>query len=82
MPQKEKLAAEEKVKIVKKCIRGGISFSEASHRAGVSFETVRTWVRQYEAEGSSAFNQSRIRRYTTEIKEQAVLDYLSCKGSL
>ena len=81
MPQKAKMRADEKVKIVRRYLDGKVSNKEAARIAGVDHETMRTWVEQYKAEGIMAFLQGRNRSYSSELKEQAVKDYLSGKGS-
>ncbi len=48
-----------KVRLVKQCIGGKVSYTEAARIVGVDFETVKTWVRQYKTEGVSAFLQGR-----------------------
>ena len=81
MPQKAKMRADEKVKIVRRYLDGKVSNKEAARIAGVDHETMRTWVEQYKAEGLMAFLQGRNRSYSSGLKEQAVRDYLSGKGS-
>lgn len=83
MSQKSKLNPEEKVKIIHKYMKGGVSLSSAAAEAGVDRETLRWWVVQYEAEGVAAFLPNRRNHtYSSALKEQAVQDYLSRKGSL
>ena len=82
MPNKEKLSAEEKVRLVRQCMAGELGVCEASREAGVHFETVRLWIAQYEADGLKSFlQQKRNRIYQPELKLAAVQDYLSGKGS-
>ena len=81
MPQKAKMRADEKVKIVRRYLEGQVSNKEAARIAGVDHETMRTWVEQYQAEGIMAFLQGGNRNYSSGLKEQAVRDYLSGKGS-
>ena len=83
MPQEQKLNAEEKVKLVRQCISGEISIREAARKSGVVVTSVRRWIIAYESEGVTAFlphDQNRV--YSPEIKEKAVCEYLSGKGSL
>lgn len=82
MQGKGKRTAEEKVKIVKKYLRGEAGIRRAAAEAGVDRETLRGWVMQYEAEGGAAFLPGRRNHtYSREIKLQAVQEYLSGKGS-
>ena len=83
MPHKQKATMEEKVYLARTCIEGKMSQSEASRKAGVSPTTIRSWINQYEAEGSSAFlPHERNRVYSPELKRKAVKDYLKGDSSL
>ena len=76
MPQKEKITAEEKVRIVEDYLSSRISISEAARTAGVSRETVKTWINIYENEGIEGFIHHGQKEYSTETKIAAVLEYL------
>lgn len=83
MSERKKLKPEEKVKIAIKYLAGEVSISSAAAEAGVDYETLRGWVMQYEAEGAAAFLPGRRNHtYSPEVKQQAVQEYLSGKGSL
>ena len=82
MPQKGKLTVEEKVRIVRKCIKGKIGCNEGAREAGVDYATLKTWVRLYETEGTAAFLPEKQRKYPNEVKERAVKDYHSGGGSI
>lgn len=83
MPKKEKIRAEEKIRIVKAYINGAISQSAAAEELGVHKSVVDDWVRLYQVEGIEAFLPRKgSRRYDPTVKESAVKDYLSGKGSL
>ena len=58
MPYKQKVAVEEKVRIVRECLGRKISISEAVRIAGVDFETVKLWINKYENEGLLSFSAS------------------------
>ena len=81
MPQKQKLSAEEKAKVIEDYINNRISLSEAARRGGVVRDMISQWARNYEADGMAAFMTCRNRVYSPELKRQAVEDYLSGKGS-
>ena len=81
MPQKQKVSAEEKVKVIEDYINNRISLSEAARRGGVARDTISQWARNYEADGMTAFMTCRNRVYSPELKRQAVEDYLSGMGS-
>ena len=50
MPQKQKLSAEEKAKVIEDYINNRISLSEAARRGGVARDTISQWARNYEAD--------------------------------
>ena len=81
MPQKQKVSAEEKVKVIEDYINNRISLSEAARRGGVARDTISQWARNYEADGMAAFMTCRNRVYSPKLKRQAVEDYLSGMGS-
>ena len=81
MPQKQKLSAEEKAKVIEDYINNRISLSEAARRGGVARDTISQWARNYEADGMAAFITCKNRVYSPELKRQAVEDYLSGMGS-
>ena len=51
MPQKQKVAIEEKIRIVRECLKDKVSISEAAQRVGADHETIKTWISIYENEG-------------------------------
>ncbi|MBM6949528.1 DNA methyltransferase [Mordavella massiliensis] len=76
MSQKSKLSLQGKVKIIRKYMNGAVSLNSAAAEAGVSYETLRQWVMQYQAEGAVAFLPGRKNHtYSPELKLQAVQDY-------
>ena len=81
MGQKQKLGAAEKLELIQDYLSGKISLSEAARQAGAADESVRQWVDNYEAEGVTAFMPHKQRVYSPDLKQQAVQDYLSGKGS-
>ena len=74
MPQKQKLSAEEKAKVIEDYINNRISLSEAARRGGVARDTISQWARNYEADGMAAFMTCKNRVYRPELKRQAVED--------
>ena len=82
MPQKHKITAEEKVKLVRAYLSGEITQRHAGKVAMVSPATIQVWIKRYEAEGIEAFYPSSTNRvYSPETKTQAVIDYLNGLGS-
>jgi len=82
MYMKHKQSAEEEVKIVQEYLGGKISMREAAKHSRVDNETVRDWVRAYEADGVDAFLPHKNRAYSPELKQQAVTEYLTGGQSL
>ena len=83
MSKKKKITVEEKIRVVKDCISGRMGQKEAEVLTGVSKTVVLDWIRLYETEGISAFLPKRGNRlYDPALKETAVKDYLSGKGSI
>lgn len=54
MPQKQKLAIEEKVSLIRRYLEGEIGISLASKLGDVDPAAVRSWIRLYEVEGKAA----------------------------
>ena len=80
---RSKHSAEERSRIAQECISGKVGQGEAARQVGVDESTIRDWVRQYKAEGATAFLlKEHNRHYSPELKEAAVKDYLSGRGSL
>ena len=82
MPQKQKIAVEEKVRIVRECIGRKVSISEAAREVGADYETVKMWVSIYENEGVTGFAHHGMKTYTAEMKEAAVKEYMQGGGSV
>ena len=83
MSKRKKIKAEERIRIAKACINGETSAYAAADRIGVHSSVVDDWIRQYQEEGPEAFlPRTENRRYDPVLKEAAVKDYLSGKGSI
>ena len=83
MSRKNKLNAEEKVRIAEDCIEGRISQAEAARHVGVDESSIRAWIAKYKSEGSYGLWQTENNRvYSEELKLQAVTEYLAGSGSL
>lgn len=82
MPVKAKATPEEKIQIAKMCESGGLSQGQAAEQLGISQSSVYQWVCAYREKGSLGLKDlEENQRYAPELKLQAVLDYLSGKGS-
>lgn len=82
MSEKREIGAEEKVRTVEAVLRGEMGIREAGRQIGTSNATVRRWISRYQAEGPSAFIHNGERSYSPELKEAAVKEYVSGRGSL
>ena len=83
MSKRRSIKTEEKIRIAKACINGELGVFEAGRIHGVDYHTVEDWIRLYETEGIDAFKPTKgNRKYDPAVKEAAVKDYLSGKGSI
>lgn len=83
MPHKVKIPSEEKVRLIEDYLSGKVGFTEAYQITGISKTTWRQWISRYKTEGSDTFLPYESNRiYSTELKTNAVRDYLNGKGSL
>ena len=80
--RRTKLVPEIIINAVNEYLTGGSSKEAIAKRLGVSSSSINCWVVNYQAMGESAFIGNGNRRYSKDLKEQAVRDYLSGKGSL
>ncbi len=77
-----KLPPEEKIAAVKLYLNGKGSIHQIARMYGVGKPAVRKWVRNYESVGVEAFNTKKNKKYSAEVKQEAVREYLSGRGSL
>jgi len=83
MGKKERLPADDKVKIVEAFISGHECRSSIKLKYGTSWSTLRDWIRLYETRGiDGLMSYNKYRKYTPETKLTAVNEYLDGKGSL
>jgi Transposase and inactivated derivatives len=83
MSRKSKIEAVEKIKIVERYLNGEISQKTAAKICSVNKRSVQDWIRICKAEGPTGLlEQSKNKRYSKELKLQAVNDYLDGNGSL
>lgn len=80
---KKEFTIEEKIKAVELHVREGMGYGGISDKYGVPITTLRHWIRKYQTFGAEGLmrrkgNQS----YSAELKQCAVEEYLSGKGSL
>lgn len=78
---KSKISPEEKLDSIHRIKSGKESMSHVADRLGVALASIQQWITIYNSSGEDAFYTSTYKHYSKELKEQAVLDYLSGKGS-
>lgn len=78
---KSKISPEEKLNSIHRIKSGKESVTHVSNRLGVALASVQQWITIYNSSGEDAFYASTYKHYSKELKKQAVLDYLSGKGS-
>lgn len=78
---KVRIDATEKILTVQLIANGKETQCHAAARLGVSLASIQQWISNYKSEGDGAFLVTGYRRYSKELKEQAVLDYLCGRGS-
>lgn len=76
-----KNSIEEIIKSVERYKRGETSQKAEAKRQGVSHQTFQDWIRIYETFGADGFLDTKNRKYSSELKESAVKDYLNGEGS-
>ena len=70
------------INAVQEYLDGQTSQQAIAKRLGIVQKSFQEWIRKYRSIGADAFTQNGNRRYSTELKEQAVTDYLAGRGSL
>lgn len=70
------------IKAVQEYQNGQASQKAIADRLGITKASFQTWIRKYRSMGPDAFLQKGKKRYSKELKEQAVTDYLAGRGSL
>ena len=79
---KTKIGNEEKIKAVIEYINGNISQRQGAKKCNVSLTSFQVWIRKYKAEGEDGLKISKKnKKYSNELKQSAVKDYLSGKAS-
>ncbi|OSA84498.1 UNVERIFIED_ORG: transposase [Clostridium botulinum] len=83
MGRKSKISPEIKIKVVEDYLEGKDSLIQISKKLYVNPSSVRAWIRKYKTFGSKGLiptNSNTV--YKSDIKIQAVTDFLEGKGSL
>ena len=77
-----KISVEDKIYYCKQYLEGNLSQGQIARILQVNKISVQRWIMKYESMGTDAFVKLGNKRYSKELKEQAVNDYLAGKGSL
>ena len=78
---KRKVSVEDKTYAVNLYLDGKESQRRIADMFDVSLASVQQWIRNYESMGVNAFTLKGNKKYSKELKHQAVLDYLAGYGS-
>lgn len=78
---KRKVSVEDKIYAVNLYLDGKESQRCIAAMFDVSLSSVQQWIRNYESMGADAFTLKGNKKYSKELKQQAVLDYLAGRGS-
>ena len=78
---KRKVSVENKIYAVNLYLDGKEIQQRIAHMFDVSLASVQQWIRNYESMGANAFTLKGNKKYSKELKQQAVLDYLAGYGS-
>ena len=78
---KRKVSVEDKTYAVNLYLDGKESQRRIADMFDVSLASVQQWIRNYESMGVNAFTLKENKKYSKELKQQAVLDYLAGHGS-
>ncbi len=78
---KRKVSVENKIYAVSLYLDGKESQRRIASMFDVSLASVQQWIRNYESMGADAFTLQGNKKYSKELKQQAVSDYLAGRGS-
>lgn len=78
---KRKISVEDKIYAVNLYLDGKESQHRIASMFDVSIASVQQWIRNYESMGAGVFTLKGNKKYSKELKQQAVLDYLAGRGS-
>ena len=83
MSKRNPKSVEEKLEVVHLYLEQEKSIATLVKVFGVSVSTIRYWIRKYHRDGIEGLKESPTwKKYSSELKEQTVNDYLTCRGSL
>lgn len=83
MSKRSPASLELKLQVVHRCLEHKSSLNAQAKQQGLSFSTVREWIRKYQAEGLDGLKESRTwKTYSKELKLAAVNEVLSGGSSV
>ena len=83
MSKRNPKSVEETLEVVHLYLEQGKSIAALAKVFGVSVATIRYWIRKYHRDDIEGLKESPTwKKYRSELKEQAINDYLTCRGSL
>lgn len=83
MPHKPKIPPEEMISAVEAYLRGELGFTESIRKHRIGETTWKRWIRLYRTRGAEGLiPQAKNRKYSADLKERVVLEYLAGKTSL
>ena len=82
MGRKTRTSPDQQINAMKEYLEGNGSVQIIAERYGTAPTSLRRWISKYASMGVTAFYQTGNKHYTSSEKEQAVVEYLSGKGSL
>ncbi len=81
MSKRSPKSVEEKLEIVHLLLNQEQSVDQLSKQCQVSKQTIQSWKMKYEKSGVDSLRESRTwKNYSSELKQQAIFDYLDGKG--
>lgn len=81
--RRSKHTLDERIEAVLRVIEGRTSVSTIAKEYSVDRTTINLWVSKYEADGVDGLKEARIwKKYSSELKREAVEFYLNGEGSL
>ena len=78
---KRKISHTEKLNAVLQYMDGKTSQNQIARDFNVSLASVQQWISNYESMGADIFSMKRNKKYSKELKIQAVEEYLAGLGS-
>ena len=83
MSKRNPKSVEETLEVVHLYLEQEKSIAALVNVFGVSVATIRYWIRKYHRDDIEGLKESPSwKKYRSELKEQTINDYLTCRGSL